>query len=97
MEDHSFTSTTIADSFATGNLTGPFATTAPFSWTMFASGTLVSGATATISNRGQVITNDVVQVVEPGSLALLGGGLLAMGGFIGWRRRKNDRGNFAAA
>ena len=100
LEDHNFTSTTIADSFATGPLTGPLVTTDPFSWTMFAGGTLVSGATATISNRGQVITNDVVAVPEPGTLGLLGSGLAAMGWFVNRRRKRNDRfdhSNVAAA
>ena len=100
LEDHSFTSTTIADAFATGNLTGPFATSSPFSWTMSANGTLISGATATISNRGQVITNDVVAVPEPGTLGILGSSLAAMGWFVNRRRKRNDRldhSNMAAA
>jgi hypothetical protein len=75
-----------ADSFSTGPLTGPWVTTAPFSWTMGADGTLAAGATASLAGRSQDITSDVTPISEPGALALLGGALVGMG-LIGRRRR----------
>ena len=85
-----------ASAFSTGTLTGPWVTSDPFSWTMFAEGDLVSGATATLAGRSQDITSDVV-VPEPASLAILGAGLLGFGVFSWFRRRKDDGGNFASA
>ena len=96
LEDHAFLSTTIADSFSTGNLNGPFATSAPFSWTMAAVGTLAAGATATISNRGQVITNDVVPVPEPTSLVIFGSALIGLGILARRKQRKDERNSHLA-
>jgi len=81
-----FVATGPADSFATGPLSGAFVTTAPFSWTMFAEGTLVSGATSTLAGRSQDITNTVA-VPEPGTLAILGAALTGFGWYL--RRRRN--------
>jgi len=85
----SFTSTG-TDSYATGPLTGAWVTSDPYSWTMTAGGTLSAGATATITSRGQDIISDVVAVPEPGTLAMLGSGLIGMAGFLGWRRRRHN-------
>lgn len=91
-----------ADSFDTGTLTGPFATSAPYSWTMFADATLISGATASLAGRSQDITADITAVPEPGSLAMFGS-MLLVGGLAIRRKQKKDalkreyEGDFLAA
>ena len=82
------------DSYDTGNLTGAWVTSSPYSWTMYANGELVSGATSTLAGRSQDITADVTAVSEPGSLAILGSGLLFMGWIMRRRNRKNQDQNF---
>jgi len=70
-------------------------TSSPYSWTMLATGELVSGATATLAGRSQDITADVTAVDEPGSLAILGAALIGFAAFL--RRRRNHDGGIAAA
>lgn len=65
------------------NYAGAFSASNPFSFTLWASGTLAAGAS--LVNRGQTI---VAQVPEPGSLLLLGGSLIALGLFARKRRRR---------
>ena len=74
---HSFTDsvTKIADAFST-TASGAISDTDLFSMTETAFGTLVSGGT--LLNRGQTEIK-TTEVVEPGSLALLGGALLVGG------------------
>ena len=72
-----FTHTAIgsADSFSTGNVVVPFASSAPFSLTENAVFSLAAGGT--LLSRGQTIVADVV-TPEPAGLALMGVGLLGL-------------------
>lgn len=81
----SFTHTAIgsADSFSTGNIVVPFATSAPFSLTEDAVFSLAAGGT--LLSRGQTIVADVA-VPEPLPLAVLGVGIL---GLAAVRRRSH--------
>jgi hypothetical protein len=85
-----FTAVGGADSFDTGQVTVPFVTTGPYSWTMWAQGDLISGAQATLAGRSQDITSDVTPVNEPSSLAIMGAGLVGMGWFVRRRQKKQE-------
>jgi hypothetical protein len=71
------------------NKTGAFVDPNNFSFTLFANANLAGGATLT--NRTQAITATVVAVPEPGTLALIGSGLLGMAAFVLRRRNRANR------
>ena len=80
------------------NTNGAFLDPNLFSMTIATTGTLVDGGS--LVGRTQAIVSEQVAVPEPASLGILGGGLLALGAFQWFRRRRqnDDHGNgFAAA
>jgi len=74
----------LTDTFSINSGTLPLAEGGSFSMTLLADGTLVNGGS--LVGRTQALVTDVTPISEPGSLALLGGALLSMAGFL--RRRK---------
>lgn len=70
---------------------GVFAMAGPYSWTMGASATLEDGAQ--LLGRSQNLTADVTAVPEPGSLAILGAGLVGFGLLRYRRRQRSDEWN----
>jgi hypothetical protein len=82
----SHTAVGLTDTFQLNSGTLPLVETGPFSMTLLANGTLVDGGS--LVGRTQALVTDVtsVPVNEPGSLALLGGGLAAFGLYRNRRR-----------
>lgn len=64
---------------------GPFAAAGPFSFTLVTNGTLTSGGS--LVGRAQAIVSPLTPVPEPGTLALIGSGLLGMAAVVRRRRR----------
>jgi hypothetical protein len=85
LQTFSHTATGLTDSFSFSSGTLPLVETSPFSMTLLAAGTLVSGGE--LVGRTQALVTDVA-VSEPGTLGLLGMALL---GFVGLRRQMRGR------
>jgi hypothetical protein len=65
-----------------------FSMTEAFDMNLTAGGQLI--------NKGQVEIKNLAAVPEPGSLLILGGGLIGLAGIMGWRRRKTGNNILAA-
>jgi hypothetical protein len=87
------TATKVSDSFSVSS-TSVFTDSNLYSMTLGTSGTLTAGGSLVGRSQDQIGLQ--VPVSEPGTLGLLGGGLLGMGWILTRRNRKSSRGILAA-
>jgi len=83
------TATLLSDSFNFEHISS-FTDANGYSMTLGTSGTLVSGGSLVGRSQDEIAL--VTAVPEPGTMGLLGSGLLGMGWVLNRRRRKNDQG-----